>query len=116
MTITKRGDIVLAWFPHSDGKTYKRRPALVVQADNLATGLPQLVLALITTNLTRLGHPSRVPVPRVFPNGTSSGLVADSAVMTDNLATVLEKAIHAVIGALPDMTAIGAALRHTFGV
>jgi len=36
----KRGDVVLVWFPNSDLKTLKRRPALIVQADDLKTGLP----------------------------------------------------------------------------
>jgi mRNA interferase MazF len=112
----KRGDIVLVWFPHSDQATYKKRPALVVQRDSLNSGISQVVLAMITTNLNRLGHPSRVPVPRLFPTGTPSGLAADSVLMTDNLATVLEKAIHSVVGTLPDMAAVEAALRHTLGV
>ena len=43
MTDLKRGDVILVWFPNSDLKTFKRRPALVVQADNLQTGLPQVV-------------------------------------------------------------------------
>ncbi|MFB2894590.1 type II toxin-antitoxin system PemK/MazF family toxin [Aerosakkonemataceae cyanobacterium BLCC-F50] len=30
-----RGDVVLVLFPNSDLRTAKRRPALVVQADNL---------------------------------------------------------------------------------
>ena len=114
--ICKRGDIVLAWFPHSDLVTMKRRPALVVQADNLNTGIAQVVLVLITTNLKRLGHPSRVFVPRSWPTGVASGLVADSVIMTDNIATVIEKAIDSVIGKLPDMAAVGAALRHTLGL
>ncbi len=71
MTNCKRGDLVLAWFPHSDLQTFKRRPALVVQADNLGTQLPQLVLALATSNLARLGHPSRVFVPRVWGTGVA---------------------------------------------
>lgn len=112
----KRGDIVLVWFPHSDLKTVKRRPALVVQNDGLGTGLPQVVLAMITSNLARLGHPSRVPVPRVLPGGVASGLVADSVVMADNLATVLVKAIDRVLGRLLDMSDVDAALRHTLGV
>jgi mRNA interferase MazF len=116
MILYKRGDIVLAWFPHSDFVTYERRPGLVVQADNLNTGIPQVVLALITTNMARLGHPSRVLVPRTFPNGTASGLVSDSVVVTDNLATVLERALDSVIGTLPDMTAVDAALRHTLSL
>jgi mRNA interferase MazF len=112
----KRGDIVLAWFPHSDMRTFSRRPALVVQADNLGTGIPQGVLALITTNLARLGHPSRVFVSPSSPAGAASGLVADSVIMTDNIATVLEKAIDSVIGKIPDMLDVDAALRHTLGL
>jgi mRNA interferase MazF len=112
MTI-RRGDIVLAWYPHSDQQTLKRRPALVVQADGLGTGLPQVVLALVTSNLARLGHPSRVFVPLTWPTGAPSGVVADSVVMTDNLATVLDRAIDRVIGRFLDMAPVDAALRHT---
>ena len=43
------------------------------------------------------------------------GLLADSVVMTDNLATVSESAIDRVIGSLP-MSAVDAALRHTLGL
>jgi mRNA interferase MazF len=71
---------------------------------------------MITTNLSRAGHPSRVLVPLSSSAGLASGLLADSVVMTDNLATVLEKAIHSVIGTLPDMTDIDAALRHTLAL
>ncbi len=112
----KRGNVVLVWFPHSDLQTFQRRPALVVQADNLGTGIPQVVLAMITSNSSRLGHPSRVFVPLSSPAGVVSGLAMDSVIMTDNLATVLEKAIDSVIGTLPDMTDVDAALRHTLGL
>lgn len=37
--IVKRGDVVLVLYPNSDLRTAKKRPALVVQADNLETGL-----------------------------------------------------------------------------
>jgi hypothetical protein len=36
-----RGNVVLVLFPDSNLRTAKRRPALVVQADNLQTGLSQ---------------------------------------------------------------------------
>jgi mRNA interferase MazF len=63
MTGFKRGDVVLVLFPNSDSVTFKRRPALVVQADDLNTGLPQIVLTMITSNVARRAHPSRVFVP-----------------------------------------------------
>ncbi len=36
--------------------------------------------------------------------------------MTDNLATVLDKAIHSVIGLIPDMADVDAALRNTLAL
>lgn len=113
---TKRGDVVLVQFPRSDQRGWDRRPALVVQADGLATAIPQVVLAMITTNLSRAGHPSRVLVKLASPAGVASGLLADSVIMTDNLATVLEKAIHSVIGKIPDMADVDVALRHTLAL
>jgi mRNA interferase MazF len=113
---TKRGDVVLVKFPRSDLRGWDRRPALVVQADGLGTALPQLVLVMITSNLTRAGHPCRILVPLSSPAGIAAGLLMDSVIMTDNLATVLVKAIDSVIGAFPDMTDVDAALRHTLGL
>jgi mRNA interferase MazF len=37
MTSYKRGNIVLVLFPDSNLQTAKKRPALIVQADNLQT-------------------------------------------------------------------------------
>ena len=66
----KRGDVVLVLFPDSNLRTAKRRPALVVQEDNLGTGLNQTIVAMITSNLARTGHVCRVRVAelaRVWP-------------------------------------------------
>ena len=89
--LTNRGDVVLVAFPDSNRKrkTYKRRPALVVQADRLDTGLPgdagrddyQQLIACAS-------HPSRWMVGQTSPEGRQMGLRTDSVVMTDNLATV----------------------------
>jgi len=113
--IYKRGDIVLMLFPHSDLRTAKTRPALVVQADNLQTGLPQIIVAMITSRMLRAQHRSRVIVQFSTLEGQQSGLLTDSVVMTDNLATVAETEIDRIIGALP-MGNIDAALRHTLGL
>lgn len=61
-----RGDVVLVRFPNSDLKTYKKRPALVVQGDGLNTRIPQRIIALITSNLSRTG-PTRIAVSRSAP-------------------------------------------------
>lgn len=115
MTI-KRGDVVRVLFPNSNLQTAKRRPALVVQADNLNTNLPQIVLALITSNMSRANHLSRITVWLNSPAGAASGLRLDSVILTDNLATVLESEIDSILGALPDMIAVDAALRHTLAL
>lgn len=111
----KRGDVVLVLFPNSNLITAKRRPALVVQANNLGTGLNQVILAMITSRLFRANHASRVLIERTSPEGQVSGLLGDSVVMTDNLATIAESAIDRVIGTLP-MSKIDAALRHTLNL
>jgi mRNA interferase MazF len=112
----KRGDVVLVWFPNSDLKTFKRRPALVVQADALNTGLPQVVLTMITSNLARRGHPSRVFVALQSPQAQGTGLRTDSIIMTDNLATVLHQAIAEKIGHLAELSEVSRALRATLGL
>ncbi|MBC8492994.1 MAG: type II toxin-antitoxin system PemK/MazF family toxin [Chloroflexi bacterium] len=111
----KRGDVVLVLFPHSDLRTAKPRPALVVQADNLQTGLPQVIVAMITSKLFRANHPSRVLIRLSTPEGQHSGLLTDSVVMTDNLATIAEVVIERVIGTLP-MKDVDKALRYTLGL
>ena len=40
---TKRGDVILVRFPRSDQRGWDRRPALVVQADGLQTGIAQVL-------------------------------------------------------------------------
>jgi mRNA interferase MazF len=113
--VCKRGDVVLVLFPNSNLTSAKPRPALVVQADALQTGLPQVIIAMITSKTSRAGHPSRVLIRLTSAEGQQSGLLTDSVVMTDNLATVIESAISRVIGSVP-MTAVDAALRHTLGL
>ena len=112
----KRGDVILVIFPDfNSDRGSEPRPALVVQADNLQTGLPQVVVAMITSKMFRANHPSRVTVLLSTSEGQQSGLLTDSVVMTDNLATVTESAIDRGIGSL-SMTQVDAALRHTLNL
>ena len=111
----KRGDIVLVLFPNSSLTKAKPRPALIIQADNLKTGLSQVIVAMITSQMFRAGHPSRVKILLSSPDGKRSGLLTDSVVMTDNLATITLSAVDRVIGSLP-MTDMDIALKHTLGL
>ena len=112
----KRGDVVLVLFPDSNLRTAKRRPALIIQADNLNTGLPQSIVAMITSNMSRAGHASRVTLPLNSEEGRQAHILMDSVVMTDNLATVRENEIDRALGSLWDMSKIDAALRHTLSL
>jgi mRNA interferase MazF len=79
------------------------------------TGLPQIVIAMITSNVARRGHLGRVFVPLNSPAAKGSGLLTDSIIMTDNLATAL-KAIVSRLGTIDDMKPVEAALRATLGL
>ena len=112
----RRGDVVLVLFPNSDFQTAKRRPALVLQRDDLSSGLSQVIIAMISSNLARRGHASRVFISRDSTSGRVAGLRLDSVVMTDNLATVLETELDSKLGSLPEMSAVNAALKHTLAL
>lgn len=112
----KRGEIVLVLFPNTNLVSAKRRPALVIQADNLGTGFPQVILAMITSNPARSGHPSRITILQNSPAGQAAGILTNSVIMTDNLVTVLEKEVDRALGQLPDMTAIDTALKQTLAL
>ena len=116
MTGLKRGDVVLVWFPNSHLVTFKRRPAIVVEADNLNTGIPQVVISMITSNLARRAHRSRVFIPLNSPEAKEAGLLTDSVIMTDNLATVMNKAIAGTLGRLKNTIGVDAALRQTLAL
>lgn len=116
MTNYKRGDVVLVLFPNSNLQTAKRRPALIVQADNLQTGLRQVIVAMIKSNMARANHPSRVVVFLISSIHRKSGLQTDSVIITDNLATVQEAFIDKVLGNMAEMTEVERALAHTFGL
>lgn len=74
----RRGDVILVLFSNSDLRTAKRRPALVLQRDQLGSGLSQTVVAMISSNPARANHPSRVAIPLASPAGRTSGLRLDS--------------------------------------
>ena len=97
---TRRGDVILVLFPNSDLRTAKRRPALILQRDNLGTGLNQTIVAMISSNPARGGHSSRIPIPLASNAGKAAGLRLDSWIMTDNLATVLDSEIDSCLGRL----------------
>ncbi len=71
---------------------------------------------MITSNLRRANHPSRVSVELNSADGRATGLRLDSVIMTDNVVTLLDNEIDSILGHLFDMSEIDRALRHTFGL
>jgi mRNA interferase MazF len=116
MTNYKRGDIVLVLFPNSDLQTFKKRPALIVQADDLDTGIDQVIVALVTSNLARGEHKSRIVVLDDSAEFAATGLRTNSVFVTDNLATVRGSFLEKVLGSFSRMELVDAALAHTFGL
>lgn len=106
----RRGDVILVRYPNSDLLTYKKRPVLVVQAEEVNTGLSQRIVALITSNLARTGA-TRVTIQKDSAVGQQMGLLTDSVVMADNLATVLDREVDRVIGHCPVMEQVDTALK-----
>lgn len=116
MTEYKKGTVVLVFFPNSDLIAAKHRPAVIVQADQLNTGLEQIIAAMVTSNLSREGHPSRIRINKDSEEGKAAGFLTDSIIMTDNLATVRLFEIDRIIGRLSNMDKLDNALKVTFGL
>ena len=71
---------------------------------------------MITSNLSREGHPSRIRINKDSDIGKKAGLLTDSIIMTDNLATVRLIELERTIGVLSDTHMIDDALKTTFGI
>jgi mRNA interferase MazF len=64
---------------------------------------------MITSNMARAGHPSRVTVRAGSETARESGLLRDSVIMTDNLATIHDSEIDRVIGTFAGLKEIDTA-------
>jgi mRNA interferase MazF len=95
--------------------SYKRRPALIVQDETVTTGLSQRVVIQITSNLDRTGD-TRVLVRKDSPDGKAMGILSDSVIVADHLATVLPREIDKVIGRCTCMPEVEIALRRLLGL
>ena len=89
---------------------------MIVQADQLRAEIPQTIVAMITSNMARAGHASRVVVRIGGEVARGSGLLMDSVIMSDNLATIRYSEIDRVIGTVGDLKEIDAALRKTLAL
>lgn len=104
----RRGDVVLAWYPFAAGTGVKRRPCLVVSADRDNGRLANVIVAQITSNLRAAGEPPHLLVEVGTADGVQSGLLHDSLVSCNNLATIDLGLVDRVIGFLPAALLAGA--------
>ena len=98
----RRGDVVLVLYPFASGCGASRRPALIVQKNRDNRRLANTIIAQITTNMLHVNDPTHLLISWGTPEGQHAGLLHDSVVSCNNLATVHEDRIHRVIGRLPD--------------
>ena len=111
----RRGDVVYVGVPTTDATEVRRRPALVIQDANLSTAFPNVIVAGVTSRIERRG-PGRIFVRAQSPEGREMGLLRDSLVTLDNLATVGRWMITEIRGTCPIMAEVDEALRTVLGL
>lgn len=97
-----RGDIVMTRVPHAAGGRGKKRPAIVVQADQYNQSERHLIVVEITSNLSRASDPVNLLIDVATPDGIATGLVHNSVATCLQIATISEERIDRVIGKLSD--------------
>jgi len=88
-------------FPFSSGSGGKRRPALIVQNDQDNSRLQNTIVAMISSNTSRVREPTQFLIDISTPDGQLSGLHQDSAVICNNLFTIETRLVVRRIGDLP---------------
>jgi mRNA interferase MazF len=114
----RRGDVVLAWYPFASGAGGKRRPCLVIQNDLDNARLTNTVVVQITSNLRAASAPTQLLIKVNTPEGRQSGLLHDSLVSCNNLATIEQGLVAKTIGSLPVsvVTQVDACLKVALGL
>ncbi len=114
-----RGDVVLVDYPFSDRTGSKVRPCLVVQTDRNNNRLDDTIVVTISSR-TRFveNEPTQLLIDISTPQGKPSGLLANSALLCENILTVDRGYIHRRIGHLPpDMMArVNECLKESLGL
>jgi mRNA interferase MazF len=97
----RRGDVVLALFPYASGGGAKHRPCVVVQNDEDNGRIANTLVVFVTSTLTRRGDKSHVFVDMSSPDAKQTGLLYDSLISCNNIATIEQRLVTKVIGSLP---------------
>ena len=92
-----KGKIVVLPFPFTDLTSYKRRPALVLHEYK-----SDVVVAYISSVLPSNPSPTDVLVPRTSASFKRTGLITDSVIMLNKVATVERSLIIRILGEVDD--------------
>ena len=111
----RRGAVYLVEFPNIDFRTWKPRPALLVQDPSLRGPFPDVLVAAITSSIETTG-PTRVRVELHSPEGQAMGLRTDSVIALDNLATIPENRLVRELGTCPIMPVVDKVLKRLLGL
>jgi mRNA interferase MazF len=111
----RRGGVYLVEFPNIDFRTWKPRPALLVQDPSVRGPYPDLLVAAITSAVETAG-PTRILVEMHTSEGRAMGLRTDSVIALDNLATVPESRLMRHLGSCPVMPTVDSTLKRIFGL
>jgi mRNA interferase MazF len=92
-----KGKIVVIPFPFTDLSSIKRRPALVLHETKY-----DVVVAYISSIMPPVMSPEDVLISQTRPSFASTGLINDSVIMLDKLATVEKSLIIRILGEVDD--------------
>jgi mRNA interferase MazF len=93
----KRGDVVLIRFPFTDLSSTKVRPALVISNANYNANQEDVVLVLITSNISRISSEDYLLDP-LNPEFKNTGLKQASALRVGKIQTLNKKLINSKLG------------------
>jgi mRNA interferase MazF len=88
-----KGKIVVVPFPFTDLSSIKRRPALVLHETKY-----DIVVAYISSIMPSFISPEDVLISQTRPSFVGTGLLSDSVIMLDKLATVEKSLIVSILG------------------
>lgn len=100
-----RGDVVLVDYPYSDRTGSKVRPCLVVQNDQNNRRLDDTIVVMFSSRTQySSSEPTQLLITANSRDGQQAGLLFDSAVLCENIATVDRSFVRRRIGTVPDAT------------
>src|SRR5271169_5122732 len=96
----QRGDVLKARFPHASGGRGKKRPVVVVQADDYNQRLHHTVVAQVSGNLDEKDDPAFLFVEAATPEAKAAGLDRDCLICSTLLSLMSENRLTEKIGKL----------------